>query len=207
MNRASKLIIQSEKQGQVARLEIGFSVKTCRKLPNRHGAVRARGKFDAPVREEIGIVKEYTKSNRYLVEFPNGETRSFSRRWLQPISSASSAINAPDSQLEEEDDNGIDNTIPDNESQQTSTSFSQHSTTLTTVGGNETDLILKFNNFLGGIIFIIGIYSNIHNNDEVQCNLGVSAISNKQPTLFNEAMADRSVMSQFSPNIAHHLKK
>lgn len=85
LSRATQLIAKSEKELNAAKLSVGTKVKVRRELPNRHGAIRLRKKFDAPIREDLGTVREYSQSNRYLIEFPNGEKKYFSRRWLQPI--------------------------------------------------------------------------------------------------------------------------
>jgi hypothetical protein len=85
-SRASKLIEQSEKQLQSARLSVGAKVLVRTELPNRHGAVRQRKKFEAPLREDPATILEYTKSNRYLVQFQDGTTKHYARRWLKLIS-------------------------------------------------------------------------------------------------------------------------
>jgi len=70
-SRASKLIEQSEKQLQ----------------SNRHGAVRQRKKFEAPLREDPATILEYTKSNRYLVQFQDGTTKHYARRLMSNFTS------------------------------------------------------------------------------------------------------------------------
>jgi hypothetical protein len=102
LSRANRLIEQSEKQLDANRLSVGASVKVRRELPNRHGAVRQRKKFDAPIHEELGTIVEYTKSNRYLVQFPDGTKKHYSRRWLKLISTSNDSATSDEDEAAEQ---------------------------------------------------------------------------------------------------------
>lgn len=91
-NRAAKLIAESEKQLQNTRITVGTRVQVRTELPNRHGSVKLRKKFDAPLRSDAGTVVEHTKSNRYKIRFDNGEETYYARRWLKPIISSEAHV-------------------------------------------------------------------------------------------------------------------
>lgn len=101
--RATKLVEAAEQQLEAPRLVVGSVVKV-RRETERTGrkGIRKRSKFEAPVREDPGIIKEYDAQNRYLVEFQDGTSKRYPRRSLKLISS-SSEISAENELSEEED--------------------------------------------------------------------------------------------------------